>query len=503
MTTTEIPPPSPPVPPPSPPTLSLWVASGGDPARGRDLAAALVAGIAFDGFVRSGVASVGSALAACLGGAALVATGRVANRSARLALLAVPVFAIWLGLRVSPWVVLPTLIAIAGLLALAALWATGGSLADISPRRAVLAAYQSLIGTIEAPGFLLGALGRLTRNRNERSRAILRGVLLAAPVIAVLGALLASGDAVFASLFSVDTDLTAAFEHALLIGIGFSGLGVLAAIAVRTPPSEDLLPSTPRLGAIEVTVVLGGLVTLFAAFAATQLAGFIGGSRFVERTANLTYAEHARSGFFQLIAVAVLTLGVLGVMRILTDPDDIGAARRLMLLSEAAIALTLVIVAVAIRRLALYDQAYGLTMLRLYSTVAAVWIGAVFVLLGLRIAGVGRDRAWLLPAVGSLGLAFVLALNTLNPEATVVRHNLERGDVAAGLDVAYLGGLSADAVPVLADALATPGALDADDAELARRLLCDDAARRAEGWAATNLSAARAASRRTQVCTSP
>jgi len=61
-------------------------------------------------------------------------------------------------------------------------------------------------------------------------------------------------------------------------------------------------------------------------------------------------------------------------------------------------------VVVALRRLWLYEQAFGLTMLRLYSSLFAAWIAAAFVLLGLLVAGVGGRRSWFVPTTVGLGL---------------------------------------------------------------------------------------------------
>src|SRR5205085_4277547 len=100
-----------------------------------------------------------------------------------------------------------------------------------------------------------------------------------------------------------------------------------------------------------------------------------------------TYAEYARTGFFQLLAVAAITLAVLLGLRAATDLSAPADRRRFTILALSATSLTVVIVVVAIARLGLYEDAFGLTMLRLYSKVFAVWIGVVFLLLGVDLAG--------------------------------------------------------------------------------------------------------------------
>ncbi len=76
-------------------------------------------------------------------------------------------------------------------------------------------------------------------------------------------------------------------------------------------------------------------------------------------TAGLTYAEYARTGFFQLIAVATITLGALLGLRALTDLDDAVTRRRFVVLAEAAVVLTLVVVFVALRRQFIEGLTFG------------------------------------------------------------------------------------------------------------------------------------------------
>lgn len=95
-----------------------------------------------------------------------------------------------------------------------------------------------------------------------------------------------------------------------------------------------------------------------------------------------------------VLAVAVITLGVLLLLRAATDQDSPGKRATFTTVAEVAVALTLVVVLVAVRRLNLYENAFGLTMLRLYSELFSYWIGAVFLFLGAALAGVGRGRGW-------------------------------------------------------------------------------------------------------------
>ena len=223
----------------------------------------------------------------------------------------------------------------------------------------------------------VGDGGGTDESARSRGTAVVRGVSLAMPVVLVIGMLLSAADPVFRSWFNPPLLL----QHLVLIGIGGWLLVGLFRAANASHPTVDL-PVAPRLGTTEAVSVLGALCALYAAFVAAQVVALSGGAHHVLATRGLTYGEYARQGFFQLLAAATLTLIVLLSVRACADR----ARLSLTLLSEATVALTLGVVIVAIRRLQLYESAYGLTMLRLASTVTAAWIGLVFTLLGIAIA---------------------------------------------------------------------------------------------------------------------
>jgi uncharacterized protein DUF4153 len=460
------------------------------PADWRALAIAGSSAVAVDLAVRSGVVGVAGAVAVAVAAEGMLASGRISNRQARVLVLLAPVFGIWLALRMSPWLVPIDIAAAGGLLALGASFARGGSVFDLSLPQAAVRAVTAAIHVPATPAFVLEPVRMIGRRlavsgRGGQAGAVVRGLLLAVPVLVVLGALLASADAVFASALRLNANPAALAAHIAAIVVGAWGMAGLLRVASATPPPPVPGPGW-RMGRVEAAVVLGSIVALFAAFAAAQLVVLAGGGRHVLETAGLTYAEYARSGFFQLVAVAVLTLGLVLSVRALAD---LRGTRLLFVLGEATVALTLVIVYVAVRRMDIYEQALGLTMLRLYVRLFSLWIGAVFVLLGLGLAGLGSGRSWLPAAAGVVGLTVVLALNVVNPEAVVVRHNVAFAERTGRFDPAYLAELSEDAVPTLVEVLPR---LQKPARRAIRAEICRGSPWPWTGWAASNLSRTRA-----------
>ncbi len=459
------------------------------PADRRVLVSVAVAALLTDLAVRSGVAGVAGSLLVVAVVVGVVVSGRVACVQATAVVAAAVPFGVFLSVRTSPWLLPLDILAIGGLLVLGTSLAGGGSLADLPIPSLAVRALHALGHGLAAPVYVVSPLGR------RRPVAVLRGIGLALPLLVVLGLLLASADAVFAGFFKFWSPVTV-IGHAVLLGVGAWGMaGLLRLTAAEPAPAVPTLPF--RLGHVEAIVVLGSLVALFATFAFAQVVAVAGGGRHVLETAGLTYAEYARTGFFQLLAVAAITIVALVGLRAVTDLSVPAHRLRFTVLAEVSIALTLVIVVVALRRLGLYQDAYGLTMLRLFSSTAAVWIGAVLVLAGCALAGLAPARAWFPGATMVAGLALLLGLNIVNAEAMVVRHNVDRAVKTQKVDTTYLAELSDDAVPALvADLPRLPEPARAQ----VLAAVCDAYEAPFDGWAAANTSRRRAMDARRQVC---
>src|SRR5207249_665314 len=187
---------------------------------------------------------------------------------------------------------------------------------------------------------------------------------------------LASADPVFASFFNLNIDAGQLILDAVFVVLGALGVAGLLRLAA-SEPLERVNGPLWRLGATEALVVLAVLDAIFAAFAVAQVLAATGGAADTLRSAGVTYSDYARSGFFQLLWVSGITLAVLFLFSRISKFSDRRGALAFMVLAQCAIALTLMIVVVAFRRLSLYEVVYGFTMLRVYSPVFYVWVVAV------------------------------------------------------------------------------------------------------------------------------
>ena len=298
-------------------------------------------------------------------------------------------------------------------------------------------------------------------DRMARSRlfSVLRGLLLALPVLVVFVALLSTADLVFGDLVGdaliwIDLERIAEFVGRGLVVL-VSGIFFLGALitALRTREPRELIGEKepilrPFVGFIESTIVLGAVVLVFGLFSAIQFQYLFGGAENIVAT-DYTYSEYARRGFGELVWAAFLSLSLifaLGHWGKRNDPRQLSVFKGL---STALVLMVGVALASALTRLLLYENAFGLTRLRTYTHVFIFWLAFLLVTF-LVLLYLSRLRAFAPIAVGA-ALGFVATLSILNVDGFIAQRNLARFDATGDLDVAYLAQLTSDAFPATAE----------------------------------------------------
>lgn len=312
---------------------------------------------------------------------------------------------------------------------------------------------------------------------------ILRGLVIAIPVVMIFASLLASADVVFNQRIN---DLVEAFKlenlpeyifrmiYILVIGYALAGVFLHAASASTDEKlvgeEKPVLPAF--LGFIESSIVLGSVVALFAAFVVIQFQYFFGGTTNIN-VEGYTYAEYARKGFGELVAVAFFALMMLLTLSGVTKRETESQRKFYSGLGIALVALLLVMLVSAYQRLNLYEAAYGFSRLRTYTHVFLVWIGLLLITtIVLEILRKERMFAFAM-LIASFG--FAASLPILNVDAFIVDQNIQRelkGTAVEKLDSVYFVELSDDAIPPLVDALRSPTLPDSVHEKVGAALAC-------------------------------
>ncbi len=310
---------------------------------------------------------------------------------------------------------------------------------------------------------------------------------IALPLLLLFGGLFAAADAQYEAILTglVDwkaDDLLSHFLGSLICAWIAVGLIRVALWVDEPAKSADPKGQGARLGITELAVVLAALNALFLTFVLVQIPYFFGGPDRVIDPSGPTFAEYARRGFFELVAVTALVLPLLLLAHGWLRKEDRRHELLFRLLAGALIAQLFVIMTSAFHRMLLSQSAYGLTELRLYVTAFMGWLAALFLWFAATVLRGRRDRF----AFGAMAAAFVALalLNRLNPDAFIAEANAGRAQTARRFDVRYVTSLSADAVPALIEAL--PALSDGQRRPVARAVLARWSPPPARDWRTWN-----------------
>lgn len=377
-------------------------------------------------------------------------------------------FALMVAIRANAFVTALNVLAVLALLTYLAFFYGQGRVAELGVLGAFLVPVRTgLHSSVLAVPLLVAALeSQRISERQRRLFPVLRGVLLALPALFVFTLLLSSADLVFAQyverLLTLDflPNLDEVIGRTIIVSVVTWGLtgGLVYALAWRETAETDrsalengvqALPQQYGLGFGEAATVLALVNGLFLTFVAVQFTYLFGGERHLNLE-GVTYAEYARRGFFELVAVAVLTLALVLALNWITRRASKRQIRLFNSLSSGLTLLVLVMLVSAWQRMELYEATFGYTELRLYVFAFMAWLAALLLWFLLTL--------WRSPHRFALGLivaamGYLTTLNLLNPDAFIVRQNLARYAETGDLDIAYLTTLSTDAVPDLVAAL--------------------------------------------------
>ncbi|MGC1215730.1 MAG: DUF4173 domain-containing protein, partial [Micromonospora sp.] len=285
------------------------------------------------------------------------------------------------------------------------------------------------------------------------TRRITGSVIATVVVLLVFGTLLSSADAAFSQVLSAivpEINIGTVFRWIFLAAVG----GLIAVAAVYTlaaPPDLSTVdrPTRRSLGLVEWALPIGALTALFAGFVVVQFTVLFGGQRHVLKTAGLSYAQYARSGFWQLLFVTLLTLAVLGGVSRWASREQKAERVLLRVLLGLLSALSVVIVVSALSRMYTYQKVYSFTGERIFVMAFELLLGTVFVMI--LAAGLRWRGRWIPGMTVGLAVVMLLGLAVLNPEDYAARRNIARYEQTGKIDAWYLRALSADATPALSN----------------------------------------------------
>lgn len=306
-------------------------------------------------------------------------------------------------------------------------------------------------------GAPIRALGGAKKESEGRKRLayVLLGLLLGAAVLMLVLPLLKSADAVFNQMVSGIEYYLSKHFGALVWRLVLGALAVpfffSLFYALRRPSDSKAmgaLGEIPRGEGLDPALSVTALAVLdgvYLLFVGVQSAALFGGPAYLARM-GMSYAEYARSGFFQMVWVSCINLAVV-VAAVHFSRREGRLWQVLRVLSTLMVALSGVILASAAWRMTMYVGSYGLSFKRLLTYWGMVMLVIFFVGALLKI---WKRQFGFFRVLFAASIAGWLVLNFVNVDAIVAEYNVRAylsGN--ATMDLPYLAGLSYDTLPAL------------------------------------------------------
>lgn len=243
----------------------------------------------------------------------------------------------------------------------------------------------------------------------------------------------------------------------------------------NTPNAENCRAAGEKAKIAPVATVLAAVIPIsliYVIFFISQwkyyVSGFVGAL-----PSETSYAEYARSGFFQLTAVAFINFVIIALVGLLMKSDGKGAKIVQKAVSVILSLMTLVLISTAAAKMIMYINVYGLTPKRVYASWLICVLAVLFLLVIIRqFAGNIRlvTVSALVVTVMFAGLAFS------NIDGIIARYNVERymNGSLSEIDVVALIDCGDSAVPALADYVKWEDEKNGTDAAKRPAVVCDE-----------------------------
>lgn len=316
---------------------------------------------------------------------------------------------------------------------------------------------------------------RATPGARKSWGSALWGIAIAIPVLLVLVPLLMKADAAFSGLvgklalpeFSLGEGFWTLVMGFVLFVLAY---GLTLSLSKGQPRAAAKRAARKGFSAASVNGFLGVISLVYCVYLLSQLAYFFSAFQGI-LPRGYSNAEYARQGFFEMAQICVINLCLVGFSHYLVKKAEGRAPLATRILCLFVCLFSLVLIASAFSKMALYMEQFGLTWKRVLTSVFMAWLAICMAAIG----------TWLfvpkLPYMKAAVISLLILASLTcwaDMDQVIARYNVTayQSGRLERIDMDHLSGLSDSAVPWIAQL--------ADDkdpavAEAAQEILMDRA----------------------------
>lgn len=289
---------------------------------------------------------------------------------------------------------------------------------------------------------------------SDKTRNIIKSLLITLPIIVIVLMLLSSADMIFEQFF---TNFFSIFEHIKLEEIFSDAISRIIIIVImffyltlstyfiinnytriKYTTSEIKVPKDNYTFKLLLTI----LNIIYVIFDIIQIKSLI----LHQVSMDISYAEYARQGFFQLMFVSVINLSIILISKLFEDKETKLNNNYVNIMSFIMIILTFIIIISSFLRMNMYESEYGYTLLRLlvYFALITESIALIPTCFYIFNSNINITKYYMIIVIMSYTL-----LNYINVDYIIAYRNINRYYETNKIDLEYLENYNTDNIELL------------------------------------------------------
>ncbi|MBE6815180.1 MAG: DUF4173 domain-containing protein, partial [Ruminococcaceae bacterium] len=291
--------------------------------------------------------------------------------------------------------------------------------------------------------------GSIKNNKLKSFSSAFIGFAVAIPVLFVIIPLLSSSDIAFDAVITKMFENTALIFSAVFITLILAPIFYSLIFYLKKSPSlekEAIKKYNGKLAVSGINAFLISISFVYLFYLFTQLAYIVDAFKFV-LPEDYTAAEFARSGFFQMAVIVFINFVILGCTAISVKRNDLKMPKSTKSVLLFISAFTIFYISTAIFKMMKYISIYGLTRLRVLTTIFMLMLAVIFIIIILKLL-IERFK-YVKPIIVVCTLT-LLSISMVNINTVIAEYNYSAYKAGKiDIDVYQIDSLGVSGIPVL------------------------------------------------------
>lgn len=291
---------------------------------------------------------------------------------------------------------------------------------------------------------------------STNTKKILKSSIIVMPIVIIVILLLSSADQIFATFFnklfsylnnlSLKKTLMDLIKRIIPICLIFFYLSATINFLLYNYEGikDDNKTKKIKIDNYTIKLLLTILNIIYLIFDVIQIKSLI----LHQISMNISYAEYARQGFFQLMFVSFINLVIILISKFSATKKDKKDNIYIRNMSIILVILTSVIIVSSFIRMYMYESEYGYTLLRLLVYACLI---TESILLIPTIKYILDSKFNIVKYYMTILITAYTVLNFINVDYIIAHRNVNRYYEKADIDIYYLENTGTDNIPVLVD----------------------------------------------------